>query len=184
MENALTPGQDAVPDSSPGQASAQDQSGDHPIVAAMAQSHDHAKALYDRTSQAMEHLHDLGSKLSELGKLGDQVSPSNVIETAGDLVASGRFSPTEMAGYLVDMPPGGQALAGWVQQHLQNNQANLAQVKPMHELARHEMGASALRALLGRKAHQGGLFQSPDQGPSLGSAPGPAQSNSLLPPGA
>lgn len=122
------------------------------VLPSLAKSHDMAKAMFDNTSRALAHIQMMSQELTSLSKLGDTVTPDDVIETAGNIVGKGSFSPMEAATVLSDMPDGGQALAGWVSQHLAQNQATMAQVQQAHAMARHEMGASGLRLLAAHSA--------------------------------
>ena len=134
----------------------------------------HAEALFDKTSKARKDIGVLQSGLAKLMKLGDLVTPEDVIEQAGKLVAKG-FEPMILAGYLADMPEagGGEALAGWVAQHVQTADQNAQQIDQLHQQARHQLGTSSLSVL---QAHSG-----PASGPAQTIAGAGAGANSLMP---
>lgn len=116
-------------------------------VPAMEAAHDQAKARYQATSKGMANIDHFNQGLGMLGKMGDAVTPEDVIQEAGKLVAQGQ-DPAMLAGFLADMPTsGGMALAAWVKQHQQTIQANELQVQAMHGMARHQLGVSALQGL-------------------------------------
>lgn len=146
------------------------------IGAALEKAHSMAKAMYKQTAKASAHLRSMNKALSGLAKMGDMVTPEEVVEAAGELVATGTHSPTEMATVLADMPQGGQALAAWIDQHLENNENMLGQLAQMHKLAQHEMGASALRLLLWEGKNAPPNAAAEPQGPA---APGNALMGSL-----
>lgn len=117
------------------------------VVSAITRAHDHAQALYSQTAKASASLATIRSGLATLAGKGDLVSGEDVVNEAGKMVASGTHSPMEMATLLSDMPQGGPALASWVQGHLAKLAQNEQTVAPLHSVARHELGASGLRAL-------------------------------------
>lgn len=136
-------------------------------------AHDTATGMFGMTSKAIQHLTQRIQGLDSLFKLGDAVSPEDVIGEAGKMVASGAHTPVEMAGVLADMPTsGGQALAQWVQGHMQEAQGMLQQVQSAHALARHEMGVSGLRLLAGGGSPGSGP-SGPAMPPGVGSGVGP-----------
>jgi hypothetical protein len=136
----------------------------------LAQAHDSAKALFDQTGTAMRRMETIKGELTKLAKLGDTVTPEEVIESAGEIISKG-VDPMEMANVLADMPQGGVALATWVQQHLQQQQQLAQALEQQHALARHEMGASALRMMAG---HHGELAGAPPHAAFAPQAPAPA----------
>lgn len=117
------------------------------IMSAMQKAHEMAQGMFQHTGQTMRQLATIQTELAGLSKLGDTVTTEDVVKTAGNLVAHEAIPPLEMAGDLATMPKGGEALAGWVADHLASAQANLAQVAQSHAIARHELGTSALRTL-------------------------------------
>jgi hypothetical protein len=118
------------------------------ILGAAQAAHSQASAMFAQTGKAMSHIMNMGQELGALAAKGDVITPEDLIQTMGRLVADGAFSPGEAAGILSDMPTGGgQALAAWVQQHFQQNMQTAQQVSQAHNLARHEMGTSAMRVL-------------------------------------
>lgn len=121
------------------------------LLEALQMAHNSATGMFGMTSKAVQHLTQRYQGLQELYKLGDGVTAEDVIQEAAKLVSSGS-SPTEMAAALADMPQGGQALAGWVQQKLATTVQSMQKVQSAHAIARHEMGVSGLRLLA---AHAG-----------------------------
>lgn len=114
----------------------------------LTKAHDTVKGLFQKTGQAMAHLETMQEALGQLAKLGDMVTPEDVIKTAGDLVGAGTHSAQEMAVALSSMPPsGGQAIAAWVNEHIQRNAQQGKQLAQMHALARHETAVSGMRLL-------------------------------------
>jgi hypothetical protein len=144
------------------------------INGALSKSHDLAKTMFDKTSADSAQIQETQDKLDGLIKLGDSVTPDDVIKVAGDMVASGSASPTEMAQYLSDMPSNGQAIAVWLQQHMQQNQQALQHVSQMKTIARHELGTSALRMLLHGQVPTDGAPGGPVAPPAPGNALAPA----------
>lgn len=109
--------------------------------------HDFAKAQFTQLSKARASMDKVRSALDGLSKLGDTVSPDDVIEASGKLVASG-MDPVKIASLLADMPSnGGEALAAWVGQHAAGSMAKEKQIDQALAVARHELGVSALREL-------------------------------------
>jgi hypothetical protein len=116
-----------------------------PVLAAVAEQ---AKARYAQTSEAGKRTQNALGEVQQLQALGDTVTPENVIQGAGKLVAAGE-SPQQMAALLADMPQGsGEVLQGWLAQHAQQLQAALAQLKPYHKDAAHQLGVNALHGLI------------------------------------
>ena len=120
-----------------------------PQLAALSQAHDMARSRFLKTGQVMDRVDKIRTELTTLAKLGDTVTPEDVIKGAGKLVASG-MDPMQMASLLADMPTnGGVALANWVAQHAQAMTQKEAQFGQVHAQARHESGVAALRLLAG-----------------------------------
>ena len=142
-------------------------------------SHAQARAAFDKTGSATTMLDRVRTGLTQLAALGDLVTPEDVVGEAGKLVAHGA-DPLALAGLLADMPQngGGQALAGWVNQHATVVAQREAQVAQAHAAAKHALGVSALHVL---QAH--GVA-----GVGSGAAPAPPQptaptANALAPVG-
>ena len=113
----------------------------------LASAHQNALAMYGKTSEAMGRFAKIQQGLGKLATLGDSITPEDVIKEAGVLVGHGE-SPQQLAALMADMPTSsGEALAGWVAQHLQMVQQNVAKMQQVHAGAQHEMGVSALHAL-------------------------------------
>lgn len=138
-------------------------------------AHSHAKAMFDQTNEAMTKLRAISAALKGLADKSDMVSPDDVVKAAGKLVGAGHFSAPEMATILSDMPAtGGQGLASWISMHLESATQNLAKLTPIHQVVKHEMGVSAMRALGAHVAAGQGAAPAPgtlnEESPTLGAA--------------
>lgn len=138
----------------------------HPLMSA-AKSHDMALSMYKKTSKALDHLKVMNQTITKLAKMGDTVTEEDVVESAAELVSSGRFSANEAASILADMPQG-KGLQPWIAMHLQKNMQSLKKLEQMNAIARHEVGASGLRLISGLSGHSEGL-----QAQAQASAAGP-----------
>lgn len=119
-----------------------------PLHVAMGAQHEQAAAQFSKMNEVKSQLDATTGALARLAKMGNAVTAEDVIKTAGDLVATGHAEPLKMAGLLADMPQGGgQALAAWVGQHVQQMGAIETQFNQAHAVARHEMGLSAIRSM-------------------------------------
>ena len=124
-------------------------------------------------------------QLDQLAKLGDNVTTEDVIKAGGGLVAAG-LTPKAVAGLMATLPQGGgEALAGWVQQHEQMLEQQEQQNQQMHQMAAHQMGVSAIHALASH-AHEAQKAQAPQAPKSMPpaaapAATAPAASNPLMP---
>jgi hypothetical protein len=118
--------------------------GIHPDIA---QGHQTLLALFNQSSKAMQRLAHFESALDPLLKMGDTVTPEDVVTAAGRVVAKGE-DPAMLASVLADMPEGPGALAGWLRQHTQQLAQARAQAEPVHEALRHRLGVSSLHALM------------------------------------
>jgi hypothetical protein len=138
-----------------------------PLMSALQGAHESASAMYKKTGEASDHVETMVGELGDLAKLGPSVTPDDVIDAAGRLAANSASSPHELAAALADMPEGGEALASWVQQHLQRYQQMAQQVAQAHAVIRHETAVSAMRRLAGALGQ--GQGQMPGSGPLTGS---------------
>jgi hypothetical protein len=110
--------------------------------------------MFNNTTKMQAKLNDVIGELGYcLGK-GPQVTLDDVLEASSRLVASGHFSPMEMATLLADAPENGPGIEQWAQRHLSQAETNMMQIEQMHQLSRHEMGVSAIR-LISHYAQQG-----------------------------
>jgi len=155
-----------------------------PHLQALDQIHSANKAQFDKLDSSRQTLERVRAQLDQLAKLGDSVTAEDIIKAGGGLVAAG-LTPKAVAGLMATLPPGGgQALAGWVDQQEQQLVMQEQQNKQMHQLAAHQMGASAIHALASH-AHeaQGAKAQAPaPQAATAKPGPGPsAPANPLLP---
>lgn len=133
---------------------------------AIEQTHSQTKATYSKLTTADTTLGKVRSQLEDLASLGDMVTQDDVVKAAGSLVAHG-LGPMAMAGMLVDMPPDGQALQGWVGQHLKGLEQREAQLEQAKTQVRYQLGQSALHLLT---AHHVGLGQGVPETPAKSNA--------------
>lgn len=146
MSNALMPS--GAPAAALGPASSPSPAPRPSISDALGAAHSSAAALFASTAKATAQASSIRNELAELSRLGDSVTPEDVIEGAAKLVGEG-LDPMQMAGVLANMPTASGALAPWVEQHLQAMDAHLPQLAQTHAVARHELGMSALRGIVG-----------------------------------
>jgi len=111
------------------------------------QSHEAVKSRWLKIDEAMKMTQAVRGELDKLLGLGTMVDSDDVIKAAATLVGKG-VGAHEMASLLADMPQiDGEPIHLW----LRANDMKLAQqeqaLQPMHSLARHELGLSALRVL-------------------------------------
>ena len=153
-----------------------------PHLAALDQIHSANKAQFEKVDSSRQTLLKVRAELDKLAKLGDSVTTEDVIKAGGGLVAAG-LTPKAVAGLMATLPQGGgEALAGWVQQHEQMLEQQEQQNQQMHQLAAHQMGASAIHALASH-AHEAQAAQAPQAPKSMppaAAAAAPA-SNPLMP---
>jgi len=117
--------------------------GSHPLEAIS----NYHRALYTKITNADRMLSRIREEMDKLTTMGDTVSPEDVIAAAGRVVGHG-VPAREMATLLAGMPvQAGQGLASWVQQQNQMVQQQEAEVSRVRELALHQMGVSAVRAM-------------------------------------
>lgn len=138
---------------------------------ALKETHETASAQFGKLSQAGAMLDQARQQLTSLTRLGDMVTSEDVIKAAGRLVAAG-LSPMAMAKLLSDMPSEGPQLQNWLGEHVAQISQREAQLAPVLAAARHDLGVSAMRSLMG---HSAGLPEQGSPGASLGPASaGPA----------
>lgn len=159
-----------------------------PHLAALDQIHSANKAQFEKIDSSKQTLERVRVQLDQLAKLGDNVTTEDVIKAGGGLVAAG-LTPKAVAGLMATLPQGGgEALAGWVQQHEQMLEQQEQQNQQMHQMAAHQMGVSAIHALASH-AHeaQGAQKAQAPQAPksmppaAAAAATAPAASNPLMP---
>lgn len=147
-----------------------------PMADTIAQAHAAATAQVKQLSTQRQMMDHLRTELGSLAGLGDAVTPEDVIKGAGMLVGHGA-DPMKLASLLTNMPQGGEAISGWVQQHLQVINQNEAGLDQQLAAARHSAGVAALHHLAMNHIEQG--FQNaPGAGPT---PPAPEQPNALTP---
>lgn len=145
----------------------------------LSDDHDRARGQFDKLAEARRTLDAARAELTSLTKLGDLVTPEDVIKGAGKLVAGG-LSPMALAKLLSDMPEKGEELQAWLIGHVQGLEQREAQLEPVLGAARHQLGVAAMRALIGHSvaggqqpALAGPALAGPQQQPSA--APNPLQ---------
>lgn len=137
------------------------------MIKPLMDAHDIAKAQFGKLAEARTILDRARVELTNLAKLGDMVTPEDVIKGAGKLVGAG-MSPMALAKLMSDMPDQGPQLQAWLQTHATQLAAREAQLEPVLSHARHQLGVTALRALAAHSL----MPQMPQQAP---------QSNPLMP---
>src|SRR5258706_14477162 len=119
-------------------------------ISALSSMHEYTKARYGKMSEARNMLDKVRREMDKLLRLGDMVTPEDVTKAAGNLVGHGLSAPA-VAQLISDMPTqGGETLQAWIAKHDEDVTKRGAVVRPVHEVARHEMGLSALRLLCGQ----------------------------------
>lgn len=147
-----------------------------PVPSGLDQFHGELSAQSGKLGEAAKTLEKVRGVLGKLASQGDAVTAEDVIEGAGQLVAHG-LSPMAMASLLADMPEGGQALQGWVQEHLQGLQQREQQLQQVQGQVRHQQSQAALHLLA--RDHVGAAQS------AMGGVPSPGPANDLTPgPGA
>ena len=151
-----------------------------PHLAALDQIHSANKAQFEKLDTSRQTLLKVRAELDKLAKLGDSVTAEDVIKAGGGLVAAG-LTPKAVAGLMATLPQGGgEALAGWVQQHEQMLEQQEQQNQQMHQMAAHQMGVSAIHALASH-AHEAQGAQAPMSPAAAPAAAALAASNPLMP---
>lgn len=117
----------------------------HPQIA---QAHQSLAGAFAQTGKEMAQISRFETALAPLLAKGDTVNAEDVTEAAGKLVGQGE-APEMLAAILADMPQGPGALAGWLKQHTQMLAQAKAQLAPVHEAMRHQLGVHSLHALMG-----------------------------------
>lgn len=113
------------------------------------QQHTRNTALYKQTGDALKKLDVIRKSLERLSDKQDIVTMDDIVDEAGKLVSHG-IDPMALAGLLADAPQegGGEALGGWVASHAQTAMAGEQQMLAQHNMARHQMGVSAVHMLM------------------------------------
>lgn len=149
----------------------------HPVLQALADAHSSARSQFDQVDLTKQMLDHVKGSLDKLVQLGDMVTPEDVIEEAGRLVARGAPAG-QMAALLADMPDaGGPALQGWLAQHEQMVAQKEAQLMPVHGLLGHRAAVAGLQLLAGHSA----MSQMPQMVAQAQQPPGPQQDTSAAP---
>lgn len=184
LGNELEPGDGQAPASKPAKASkAQPEAPTpprSPITQHFTSQHDAALARYEKLAKAGETLAKVRKIMDGLTAKQDMVSEEDVLEGGSELVAAG-LGAAAVAGLLADMPQTSEGMQGWVQQHDQDVQKREAQLKQVLVLARHELGLTAMKTLIGGAAEDHFAAQAEQGQPSAVPAPtqAPPSSNPL-----
>lgn len=143
---------------------------------AVAQWHSRNRAMYEETGKALKQLDHIRKGLERLADKQDVVTMEDVVEEAGKLVAHG-IDPVALAGILADAPQegGGEALGGWVATHAQTAAQGEQAMIVQHNIAKHDMGVSAIHMLMASENANGMMGQMPQ--------PPQQNGNGLLPTG-
>jgi hypothetical protein len=138
----------------------------------------HAAALtnFKQIKSADTNMTNIRRELDKLSALGDQVTSSELMDSAARLVGKG-LPAAQVAVLLADAPDEGAALAGWISSHDETVTANEQKVSQALDVARHQLGVAALHELVHHVAGQGGQPTAPGQAP-------PGVGNALQAPGA
>lgn len=135
------------------------------------QNHTRIKAAYEESGKQLRNLDIIRDALDRLSDKQDMVTMEDIIGEAGKLVAKG-IDPVALAGVLADAPQegGGQALAGWVDNHAANAQRAEQALGVQRNNLRLQLGASGVHLLMAHsnaQQMQGGI--SPPMGSPQGS---------------
>jgi hypothetical protein len=145
------------------------------MIDQLTEQHEAALAQHESVTNVRGLLDATRRGLDSLMKLGDLVTPEDVIREAGNLAGAGA-SPMELAKLMSTMPENGPGLQQWIAQHDQMVTQKEAALKPAEDATRHHLGLSAMRLLV---AHAMGAPQTSDQ-PSPASAMTQAPQQNLL----
>lgn len=122
---------------------------------------------YAKLKEARGRMDVIQNVLGKLVELGTNVSPDDVVDSAGKIVAAG-VSPEGMASMLAEMPEQPELLAAWLAEHKGVIDQKEKELDLVTRNVQHEMGVQALRGLLGQQAAQ-------DIGQALGAASNPLE---------
>lgn len=126
---------------------------------------DVALAQHQKFKESRTLLDNIREGLDRLTKLGDLVTPEDVIGEAGKMVGHGVPAAT-MAEILAEMPDqGGQGLAAWIKLHDLNvtmTEQGLDQQMAVHQ---HRLGVQALKAMAGEHIRSRAQQQMGQAGP-------------------
>lgn len=135
----------------------------------------HAQGRFDAVEKVYKQLGRIRKGLDGLIEKGDAVTSDDVLDEMALLVAHGA-DPKSLAAIVAGntaegigpMPPGGEALSGW----LLNTEASIvapaeAALKPAMALARHQLGVSAVHAMLGAHGASAPQAAAPPPSPLL-----------------
>lgn len=125
--------------------------------------HQQLKAGYAKVKEHQATIDGIRRELDNLTKLGDMISPGDVVKAAGKIVGGGVAAPA-MAEILSSMPnAGGQPLQEWVRRNEATFTGLEAQIGDLRSKMQHHLGVAGLRSLA---AHHLSISQPPTGGPS------------------
>lgn len=112
--------------------------------------HAQVKAQYAKVKEHQATIDGVRRELDSLTKLGDMISPGDVVKAAGKIVGGGVAAPA-MAEILSNMPnAGGQPLQEWVRKNEAIFVGLEQQIAGIRGKLQHHLGVSGLRALAGQ----------------------------------
>lgn len=115
-----------------------------------------ASARYAKLKEAEGRVSIARESMDRLAELRDTVTQDDVVKAAGRLVSAGAGA-AEIAGMLAEMPPDGDALAGWIAQKDLKLRELEGQLEAAKDAARYKLGVSALQHIVATQAnHQFG----------------------------
>ena len=133
-----------------------------------------AQGRFDAVKKVYDQLGRTRKGLDKLVAKGDSVTEDDVLDAMATLVAHGA-DPKNLAAMIAGhteagvgpMPPGGEALAGWLKAAEENLIAPAeAQLRPAMALAQHQLGVVAVHHLLDAHAQAGGPPPPPSPAPA------------------
>lgn len=110
---------------------------------------------YDKLLQAGQLLNKTQSILQSLAKLGDTVTPADVVKGSEQLVAGG-LDPMGIAGMLSEMPGKPDQIAQWIAGHLQDVGKRQEQLARTRTAVGYELGVQSLKSIQQAFGSKGG----------------------------
>lgn len=117
-----------------------------PLQQTVQDAHQQAAAKVGKIRQAQQMVGKMLGTMDGLSKLGDLVTPEDVMKGAGEIVGHGG-DPMQIAGLLADMPQGGEAIAQWLSGNVEKLQGAKANLDQAMAGAQHEAGVAALHSI-------------------------------------
>ena len=188
----------APPENLPGMASVGSGGGAAPSAPSPAPSFPEkmlgqAQGRFDAVKKVYDQLDRVRKGLDKLVEKGDAVTDDDVLDEMSNLVAHGA-DPKNLAAIIAGntpagvgpMPPGGEALAGWLKAAETGIIAPAeAQLRPAMALAQHQLGVAAVHHMIDTHARGASAQGAPPMSPALASpeasvAPSPPPPSALL----